>query len=239
MDKKEIGVEKLSECDGGGDKPAHIAYKGKVYDVSQSKLWPGGVHMERHRAGEDLSTAMEAAPHGPEALQRIPEVGVLTSEKSPARPMPVGLSNILKRFPILKRHLHPSVVHFPIVFFFSAPLFSSLFLITGIKAFELTALHCLGGGILFMPPAILTGFFTWWLNYFAKPMKPVTIKIILSFVLMAASLAAFVWRLAVPDLLTSFRAASTIYFLVVLSFLPLVTIIGWLGGLLTFPIARD
>ncbi|NIQ38967.1 MAG: cytochrome b5 [Proteobacteria bacterium] len=234
-----MGLKELSECDGGDDKPAHIAYKGKVYDVSKSKLWPGGVHMERHHAGCDLSPAMDAAPHGPEVLERIPEVGLLTSRRPPARPMPKGLSRILKRFPILKRHPHPSVVHFPIVFFFSAPLFSSLFLITAIKAFEFTALHCLGGGILFMPPAIVTGFFTWWLNYFAKPMRPVTIKIILSFVLMAASVGAFVWRLMVPDVLTSFQTASAVYFLLVLSLIPLVTIIGWLGGLMTFPVERD
>ncbi len=232
-------LEKLADHNGKGDNPAYIAHRGKVYDVDQSEFWAGGVHMKRHRAGTDLTTAMEAAPHGPEVLERVPQVGTLSSEKRPERPMPEALSNLLDRFPILRRHPHPSVVHFPIVFMLSAPLFTVLYLITGFKSFEITGLHCLGAGILLTPLAILTGFFTWWLNYLAKPMRSVTIKIGLSFVLMAVSVVAFVWRLAVPDLLSSLRGPAIIYLVLLLSLIPLVFIVGWLGGLMTFPIERD
>ncbi len=237
-EEKEIALEELAQSNGSGGNPSLVAYKGRVYDVSESKLWAEGVHMKRHKSGGDLTAAMEAAPHGPEVLERVPEKGLLKSEKPADRPMPRALSNLLSRFPMLRRHPHPSVVHFPIVFLFSAPLFNILYVITGTKPFEITALHCLGGGILFMVPAILTGLFTWWLNYLAKPMRSVTIKILLSLVLMAASIVAFVWRLAAPDLLSSYGTTSIIYFLLVLSFIPLVTLIGWLGGLMTFPIER-
>lgn len=235
---KKIGLEELAECNGADRKPAHIAYDGRVTDVSQSRLWEGGVHMKRHQAGADLTVAMQAAPHGPEVLQHFPEVGVLKSKKPSERPMPRVVSNLLRRFPVLRRHLHPSVVHFPTAFMFAAPLFNILYLITGIRSFEITALHCMGAGILFTPLAILTGLFTWWLNYLAKPMRPVTIKIRLSLVLMAASVIAFVWRMAVPGLLSSLGVADVIYFSLVLSFIPLVTIIGWFGGIMTFPIER-
>jgi len=50
-------------------------------------------------------------------------------------------------------------VHFPIVFMFSTTIFNLLFVLTGIEAFETTAIDCLGAGILFTPIAILTGLY--------------------------------------------------------------------------------
>lgn len=61
--------------DGQEGRPAHVFYAGRAYDVSQSKLWKNGVHMARHHAGVDLTEAIEAAPHGPEVLQRVPDLG--------------------------------------------------------------------------------------------------------------------------------------------------------------------
>jgi hypothetical protein len=43
----------------------------------------------------------------------------------------------------------------------------------------------------------------------------------------------------VPDILDTFGLASVIYFLLVISLLPLVTIIGWFGAQLTFPIEKE
>jgi uncharacterized membrane protein len=130
------------------------------------------------------------------------------------------------------------VVHFPVVFMYSAVFFDILYIITGGKSFEMTAYYCLAGGILFMPPAMLTGWFTWWLNYMAKPMGPVTIKIRLSWLLLAISIAAFAWRLFVPDIMEATGAGHMIYIILVLSVAPIVSIIGYFGGELTFPTRR-
>jgi uncharacterized membrane protein len=130
------------------------------------------------------------------------------------------------------------LVHFPIVFMFSPTLFNLLYLITGMKAFEVTALHCLGGGILFTPLAILTGSFTWWLNYLAKPMRAVTIKISFSILLMAVSIGAFIWRIWDPGILVSFTGRSILYLLLILFLIPIVTVIGWFGATLTFPVEK-
>ena len=54
-----------------------MAYKGKVYDVSESAFWLYGDHMGSHQAGKDLTMEMELAPHTDMTLQRIKEVGVL------------------------------------------------------------------------------------------------------------------------------------------------------------------
>jgi predicted heme/steroid binding protein len=67
----------LQYFDGQENKPAYFAYKGKVYDVSSSKLWKGGTHLNKHRAGNDLTDILKTAPHGEEKILKIPEVGEL------------------------------------------------------------------------------------------------------------------------------------------------------------------
>lgn len=48
---KPFDAKALAECDGTAGKPSCIAVDGVVYDVSASRLWKGGLHMKRHRAG--------------------------------------------------------------------------------------------------------------------------------------------------------------------------------------------
>ena len=69
--------EQLSESDGTNGKPAYVAYKGIVYDVSESFLWKGGKHQGLHRAGRDLTSEIENAPHEADFLERFPVVGEL------------------------------------------------------------------------------------------------------------------------------------------------------------------
>jgi predicted heme/steroid binding protein len=74
---KEFTEGELAQYNGENGKPAYVAYKGKVYDVSASFLWKDGNHQVLHKAGVDLTAAMEQAPHGEEALERFPVVGIL------------------------------------------------------------------------------------------------------------------------------------------------------------------
>jgi predicted heme/steroid binding protein len=69
--------EQLSRFDGREGRPAYIAYKGKVYDVTESFLWMGGRHQALHQAGQDLTTVLDTAPHGEDLLERVPIVGRL------------------------------------------------------------------------------------------------------------------------------------------------------------------
>jgi len=217
----------------------YIAQGGKVFDVTASKLWKGGLHMKRHHAGKDLTTDIQAAPHTPEVLDRYPQVGVLKKEAVSERKIPASLSWLLSHFPMLRRHPHPMVIHFPIVFTLSTTGFTLLYLLTGYRGFEATAFHCLGGGVLFTPIAILTGFYTWWLNYMAKPNRSVSIKKPLSFLLFAVQITVFAWRFMVPDILTSSGYVTIVYVLLILSLAGIVTVIGWFGATLTFPIEKD
>jgi len=76
-DMRTFTREELREFDGREGRPAYVAFRGKVYDVSGSFLWRGGKHQVLHQAGEDLTEAMQEAPHGEELLARFPVVGEL------------------------------------------------------------------------------------------------------------------------------------------------------------------
>ncbi len=74
--------DELARYDGKDGRPAYIAYKGKVYDVTESFLWRGGRHQALHEAGEDLTAALAGAPHGEDLLARVPVVGVIEREET-------------------------------------------------------------------------------------------------------------------------------------------------------------
>jgi len=67
----------LSNFDGKEGRPAYFAYKGKVYDVSASRLWIDGIHMKKHISGQDLTEGLKAAPHGEEKIFQMPLIGEL------------------------------------------------------------------------------------------------------------------------------------------------------------------
>jgi predicted heme/steroid binding protein len=77
--EKQITEEELRKCDGQEGRPAWVAYRGQVYDVSASQRWRGGMHMKRHQVGNDLTSEFAAAPHDESVLQRMPVVGRLVA----------------------------------------------------------------------------------------------------------------------------------------------------------------
>lgn len=64
----------LAAFDGKDGKPAYAAHGGKVYNLSGSPFWKGGVHMN-HSAGGDMTAAIGRAPHGVEKLEAFTAVG--------------------------------------------------------------------------------------------------------------------------------------------------------------------
>ena len=70
-------MQELEENNGKNGKPAYFAYKGKVYDVSESSFWLDGDHLGMHQAGKDLTEELEMAPHREETFQRVKLVGDL------------------------------------------------------------------------------------------------------------------------------------------------------------------
>ena len=76
-EQKKITMQELEENNGKNGKPAYFAYKGKVYDVSESSFWLDGDHLGMHQAGKDLTEELELAPHKEENFQRVKLIGEL------------------------------------------------------------------------------------------------------------------------------------------------------------------
>lgn len=77
MEQKKITRQELEANDGKNGKPAWFAYKGKVYDVTDSSFWMDGEHMSMHNAGKDLTEDLEMAPHSDENIERVKYIGDL------------------------------------------------------------------------------------------------------------------------------------------------------------------
>ncbi len=84
--KKEgdLSLAELGQYDGQEGRPAYIAFRGTIYDVSDSKLWKNGNHMGRHPSGVDLTEILSQAPHGDDKVMAMPRVGNLLGEKEPS-----------------------------------------------------------------------------------------------------------------------------------------------------------
>jgi hypothetical protein len=70
-------------------------------------------------------------------------------------------------------------------------------------------------------------------------LKAVKIKIPLTLVMLATTIVLFVWRMSVPDILDSVSGSGLLYILLVLSLSVMVTIIGWNGASMTFPVEKE
>lgn len=55
-----------------------IAYKGIIYDVSNSRLWKNGTHYE-HWSGQDLTDELKDAPHTERVFEKLKIIGKLTN----------------------------------------------------------------------------------------------------------------------------------------------------------------
>jgi predicted heme/steroid binding protein/uncharacterized membrane protein len=230
---KEFTLEELSSFDGKDRRPVYIAFQGMVYDVSQSPLWSKGLHMNRHPAGKDLAGEISAAPHGADVFERYPQVGVLAKgAPEELKHLSPILQTLLQKFPTLRRHPHPMVVHFPIALLMASSLFILLSLIFKNPSFESTSFHILILGAIASPFAMVTGLFTWWVNYRLKVTLFAKRKIQFSILLLIFEVILILWRSS------SSQISNPIYFIMMIIVTPVVSILGYFGGQMTFPVER-
>ena len=71
-----LTAQELATYDGRNGRPAYIANKGVIYDVTNSPVWDDGEH-EDYRAGKDLTAEFAKARHGDAVMNDIPVVGSL------------------------------------------------------------------------------------------------------------------------------------------------------------------
>ena len=64
----------------GQDRPEiWIAWEGKIYDVTESRLWRNGKHYE-HWAGQDLTEELADSPHGRRVFEGREPIGILENK---------------------------------------------------------------------------------------------------------------------------------------------------------------
>ncbi len=69
--------QQLAKRNGQDMEAIWVAFEGKIYDVTSSRLWREGKHYE-HWAGQDLTAELEnEAPHTRSVLEKFNIVGQL------------------------------------------------------------------------------------------------------------------------------------------------------------------
>lgn len=215
----------LKEFNGESGKPAYVAYKGIVYDVSKSTLWIDGKHKGRHYAGDDSTEGMINAPHPEEVLTKFPIVGELGNEKLLRGKLIRGIE---------KLHLHSVFVHFSIAYSIFVPILISLYFITCETSFEKASYYVLAAACLTNPLGGLSGFFSWKVTYEGITTKIFVRKIILTVMLVIIVTACFIWRTIDPTLLQITTNPNYIYIILVVVLIPMVTILGHYGGKIVY-----
>jgi predicted heme/steroid binding protein/uncharacterized membrane protein len=229
----EMTKDELHGYDGKEEKKAYVAYEGKVYDVTDSKLWRNGMHVKTHHAGHDLSRAMAAAPHGPDVMERFESIAELVEEQ-----VAVGSESVIKTPPkwaerILDEHPHPISVHFPIALCIAAALFSALTLIIDEPALHEAAFYNLMLAILTTPVALFTGVLSWYYNYSGIWTHIYRMKTYLSIMLVMEFIIVLVVRYALDG--GGGEVGFWVNMITVIAMAPTVMALGYYGGKITFP----
>jgi len=227
---KEFSKEEIEKFDGEDGRTALVVVNGKVYDVSSSRLWNKGHHMQQHSAGGDLTDEFtKMAPHGEEVFEKVEQVGVIRESGQESGESKSG--NNWADW-ILGFHPHPITVHFPQAFLVFAPLFLLLFYVTGNQHFERTAFYMLVCGTITLVPSIFTGLFHWVYKYAKSDRRIFKFKIVVAIALLFVAGIALGMHSSAGMLVQNPINYIVIVFYLLL--IPLVISLGYAGGIIVF-----
>ncbi|MCB1219455.1 MAG: hypothetical protein H7A35_10430 [Planctomycetales bacterium] len=231
---KTFTAEELSAFDGKEGRRSYVAYKGLVYDVTDSKLWRNGVHVRKHHAGNDLTTEMGPAPHEDDVMDSFEVVGRLVEEQAQDEQRVPWLWDYSNR-----RHLHPVTVHYPIALGMVASLLQAASMFTDPSTGEqlrFAAFINMAIATIFTIPAVVTGLCAWWYDYNKSWAQPYLQKNVLSAVLVVISIGAMaIWFMAPLRASTTGGQAFWWYSACVYLMTPVVLVLGYYGGKISFP----
>lgn len=192
--ERQFTIAELSRYDGKEGRPAYLAYKGKVYDATNNRLWKNGKHGAAHFAGTDLTEALVNAPHGEEVLARLPILGFLAKKETLRQ-------QLLRRIDSL--HPHATLVHLSIAYAIAAPFTFIGWLVNGRAVFDEITLYLLVLGLITVPLSFLTGIISWTVSYETNATRAFNLKFALGILLFFMILSTFIWRLVGPDVVLS------------------------------------
>jgi predicted heme/steroid binding protein/uncharacterized membrane protein len=221
---KYLTIKQLKEFDGKFGRPAYVAFKGIIYDVSKSRLWLDGTHRFRHIAGTELTKEIINAPHKEDVLTKFPVIGQLKEESSSNR--------FLER--IERLHLHSMVVHFSVSFSIAIPVLALIYLVTNVSSFEQASYYLLIALLVITPASGISGIFSWKVTYEGKRTRIFDRKILFTIVTAIMVIGCSVWRVLVPDILIEKTILSYVYFALLASVAANAAMLGHYGGRIVY-----
>ena len=132
-------------------------------------------------------------------------------------------------------HLHPMAVHFPIAFVLLAGVFLLAFIVFEEKHFDMFVLYCVIIASIGTIAAISTGLLSWKYNYHAVWTPIYRGKIFFSLLLVTMQVGILVFRLYIVEETNLNSTAYLLYTVLVLGMIPMIILLGYLGGKITFP----
>jgi len=226
--------EELRKYNGQEGAPAYIAFKGKVYDVSASKLWKNGVHFKKHLAGYDLTPEIQDAPHADEVFEQFEPIGIfiLSIKKTSSDEKEARKERYRQWYAVY--HPHPAVVHFPIALHYFSGFTDILFLVNPSSEYETAVFLSFLIATVMGFFALVTGVFSWWINYDFSTSKPFVIKLIGALFTLIVGMIPLIQKLLNPDVPFSIGLDGVTYHAIIFLTVISITIVGYYGGKITW-----
>jgi uncharacterized membrane protein len=135
-------------------------------------------------------------------------------------------------------HPHPIIVHFPIALHYFSGFADILFLADPSEGYEsavfLSFLIATVTGLF----ALISGIFSWWVNYNLATSKPFVIKLAGALFTLLIGLIPIVQKMADPDVAFSSGVDGIVYHAVIFMTVISVSVVGYYGGKLTWRAKR-